>query len=77
MTARSRANCSSLLRVAVWGLCLATYFGGGPTTAPASAEPGASTKIAPNDTIELSVTGWAALKGGVVEAILLNDRFTA
>ena len=67
---------SSLLRVALCGLCLATYLGGGSMTAPASAEPRASTKIAPNDTIELSVTGWAALKGGVVEAILLNDRFT-
>ena len=74
MTARSRVNCCSLLRVAVW--CLAISLGGGPMTAPASAEPRAVTKIAPNDTVELSVTGWAALKGGVAEATLLNDRFT-
>ena len=45
-------------------------------TAPALAEPRAVTKIAPNDTVELSVTGWAALKGGVAEATLLNDSFT-
>ncbi len=74
MTARSRVNCCSLLRVAVW--CLAISLGGGPTTAPALAEPRAVTKIAPNDTVELSVTGWAALKGGVAEATLLNDSFT-
>ena len=67
---------SSLLRVALCGLCLATYLGGGPMTAPALAEPRAVTKIAPNDTVELSVTGWAALKGGVAEATLLNDSFT-
>ena len=74
MTARSRVNCRSLLRVAVW--CLTISLGGGLVTAPASAEPRAVTKIAPNDTLELSVTGWAALKGGVAEATLLNDRFT-
>ena len=55
---------------------MAISLGGGPTTAPALAEPRAVTKIAPNDTVELSVTGWAALKGGVAEATLLNDSFT-
>ena len=67
---------SSLLRVALCGLCWSTGLGGGPMTAPALAEPRAVTKIAPNDTVELSVTGWAALKGGVAEATLLNDSFT-
>ena len=29
-----------------------------------------------DDTVELRVTGWTALKGGVAEASVLNDDFT-
>ena len=33
-------------------------------------------KLGPLDTIELSVTGWSALRGGAAEAALLNNSFT-
>ncbi|WP_244514900.1 polysaccharide biosynthesis/export family protein [Ensifer sp. LCM 4579] len=33
-------------------------------------------RLAPHDTVEISVAGWHALLGGVAEAALLNDTFT-
>ena len=43
---------------------------------PAVAQTAEAEKLGPLDTIELSVTGWSALRGGAAEAALLNNSFT-
>ena len=44
---------------------------------PAASQTDEAEKLGPLDTIELSVTGWSALRGGAAEAALLNNSFTA
>ncbi|MBP2238586.1 hypothetical protein J2Z31_005123 [Sinorhizobium kostiense] len=43
---------------------------------PANGETATDDKLAPQDTVEISVSGWHTLLGGVAEARLLNDAFT-
>ena len=42
---------------------------------PAASQTDEAEKLGPLDTIELSVTGWSALRGGAAEAALLNNSF--
>ncbi|OAP44509.1 hypothetical protein ATC00_19230 [Sinorhizobium americanum] len=43
---------------------------------PASGESATDDRLAPQDTVEIGVSGWHTLLGGVAEATLLNDTFT-
>nr|WP_244427856.1 polysaccharide biosynthesis/export family protein [Sinorhizobium fredii] len=43
---------------------------------PAKSGPPADDRLAPQDTVGISVSGWHTLLGGVVDAALLNDTFT-
>lgn len=52
-------------------LCLVMLLG-----SPAKSETAADDRLAPRDTVEISVSGWHTLLGGVAEAALLNGTFT-
>jgi len=68
---RSRqASFGAMLRLAPF--CLIMMLLG----SPANGETAADDKLAPQDTVEISVSGWHTLLGGVAEARLLNDAFT-
>ncbi|WP_234879209.1 polysaccharide biosynthesis/export family protein [Sinorhizobium americanum] len=52
-------------------MCLFMLLG-----SPASGESATDDRLAPQDTVEIGVSGWHTLLGGVAEATLLNDTFT-
>jgi protein involved in polysaccharide export with SLBB domain len=52
-------------------LCLFMLLG-----SPAGGQSEAADRLAPQDTVEIRVSGWSALRGGVAEASLLTDAFT-
>ncbi|WP_440531349.1 polysaccharide biosynthesis/export family protein [Sinorhizobium fredii] len=64
-----QAPLSATLRVVPF--CLMMLLG-----SPAKGGPPTDDRLAPQDTVEISVSGWHTLLGGVVEAALLNDTFT-
>ena len=52
-------------------LCLVALFG-----SPAGAQSGSGDRLAPQDTVEIRVSGWSALYGGSAEASRLTGAFT-
>lgn len=58
------------------GLSLVLFCFAVLAATPALGQSQANDKLAPEDTIELRVSGWHALRGGVAEATLLNNTFT-
>ncbi len=63
------ASFKAMLRVVPF--CLMMLLG-----SAAKGETATDDRLAPQDTVEISVAGWHALLGGVAEAALLNDTFT-
>lgn len=63
------ASFGAMLRIVPF--CFMMLFG-----TPANGETATDDKLAPQDTVEISVSGWHTLLGGVAEARLLNDAFT-
>src|SRR3990170_2318391 len=51
--------------------CLIALFG-----FPARAQAGFEDKLAPQDTVEVRIWRWTALRGGVAEALALSKTFT-
>ncbi|PDT37537.1 hypothetical protein CO656_24395 [Sinorhizobium sp. FG01] len=64
-----RASLRATLRIVPF--CLFLLLG-----VPAKGETAPDARLAPQDTVEISVSGWHALLGGVAEGTLLNDTFT-
>ncbi|WP_457154125.1 polysaccharide biosynthesis/export family protein [Mesorhizobium sp. P5_C1] len=63
---RSRGAAISLIP-----FCLILLFG-----APAKSQSETDDRLAPQDTVELKVSGWDALRGGITEGVELNGAFT-
>lgn len=63
---RSRGAAISLIP-----FCLILLFG-----APARGQSETDNRLAPQDTVELKVSGWDALRGGITEGVELNGAFT-
>jgi protein involved in polysaccharide export with SLBB domain len=64
------ARHNATLRAACLVLSLSTW------AHPALAQSAGAEELGPLDVIDLSVTGWSALRGGAAEAALLSNSFT-